>query len=543
MLAAGSFAAALALALLGWGYALRRLATGSNRMAPRDRAADLIAGLYVALLLGEAAPFFFASDPRPGLIFLAGGALLFVRQEHGYSGLRGWISTAAAFAAFALVSAKLTLHANLTYDSGLYHFGFIRWMAEKGTTLGLANLHGRFGFNSSWLAAAALFSKGPDWQYGPIVWTVSVTLLLYAGLFVKAAWAMRTGRRSCFIFCVFAGVICLDIPASWEFLRVTQTDLPATLLVLHAFAASLAIHQQPEARGPDYMPLALAAAAAITVKLSSVPVILLFVPAIAAWLSGRLAVRSLAPAMAVLVSLPLVWVAQNLALSGCAAYPAAVTCLDLPWSVTAQTPRNDAAWITSWARKPRVDPDDPFFANFHWVRDWAANNRDFLTRWAKLVALGGVIMAVGLYRRRRSGLTVLAWPAAVTVTGVVAWFLSAPDPRFAMGYLIALPAFIFTAGTWSWPRPLMLLLALCVPVVKLPGFALQMMTGTGTGILHGAIPQPALAVKTTASGLAITVPSAGNQCWLADLPCAPSFNPRLSAGPVGSYGSFFMSDR
>ncbi|EMO63800.1 hypothetical protein LEP1GSC133_1179, partial [Leptospira borgpetersenii serovar Pomona str. 200901868] len=34
------------------------------------------------------------------------------------------------------------------YDSGLYHIQSIKWIQEYSVVPGLANLHGRFGFNS-----------------------------------------------------------------------------------------------------------------------------------------------------------------------------------------------------------------------------------------------------------------------------------------------------------------------------------------------------------------------------------------------------------
>jgi len=47
------------------------------------------------------------------------------------------------------------------YDTGLYHYQLVRWLSEYGTVPGLALIHFRFGFSSSWFALAAPFDFGP----------------------------------------------------------------------------------------------------------------------------------------------------------------------------------------------------------------------------------------------------------------------------------------------------------------------------------------------------------------------------------------------
>jgi hypothetical protein len=50
--------------------------------------------------------------------------------------------------------------------------------------------------------------------------------------------------------------------------------------------------------------------------------------------------------------------------------------------------------------------------------------------------------------------------------------------------------------------------------------------------LHGIqqpppLPRPAIVVRHTLSGLAVYVPTEGQQCWDAPLPCTPYFDPSL----------------
>jgi len=55
-----------------------------------------------------------------------------------------------------LVGAFNALTNGFCYDGGLYHLAAVRWIWEYGAVPGLANLHGRLGFNSALSAVAAL---------------------------------------------------------------------------------------------------------------------------------------------------------------------------------------------------------------------------------------------------------------------------------------------------------------------------------------------------------------------------------------------------
>jgi hypothetical protein len=47
------------------------------------------------------------------------------------------------------------------YDTGLYHYQLVRWLSEYGSVPGLALIHERFGFTSTWFALIASLQVGP----------------------------------------------------------------------------------------------------------------------------------------------------------------------------------------------------------------------------------------------------------------------------------------------------------------------------------------------------------------------------------------------
>jgi hypothetical protein len=73
------------------------------------------------------------------------------------------IGRPAPFLIFCLASLLLmvlVLNAgpSLMDDTASYHIQMVKWLKEFGTVKGIANLHLRFGFNSSWFASIALLS-------------------------------------------------------------------------------------------------------------------------------------------------------------------------------------------------------------------------------------------------------------------------------------------------------------------------------------------------------------------------------------------------
>src|SRR5690606_8335786 len=72
-------------------------------------------------------------------------------------------SSRTAFCCILLTASFAVSGPSMVYDSGLYHYPLMRWMAEFGVAPGSALLHFRYGFSSSWLATAAAVDFGP-WQ-------------------------------------------------------------------------------------------------------------------------------------------------------------------------------------------------------------------------------------------------------------------------------------------------------------------------------------------------------------------------------------------
>src|SRR5215469_316870 len=165
-----------------------------------------------------------------------------------------------------LVAAFNALTAGFCYDSALYHLLAVRWAWEYGAVPGLANLHGRLGFNSALSYLAGLLGVpfglrlGQEFVNPAIV--VSVAAVLSQGL----SWESARGRnfqRTIYALSLFVPVValvfssCLSSPqpdvgaaamailVAWYFWEIVfGKEIPShdgRLLLLCVSAASMAL--------------------------------------------------------------------------------------------------------------------------------------------------------------------------------------------------------------------------------------------------------------------------------------------------------------
>lgn len=65
----------------------------------------------------------------------------------------------SAFLAFTILFILFfSAQQSISYDEGLYHASFINWLNEFGLVKGVANTHGRLGFDSNWHLLASVFN-------------------------------------------------------------------------------------------------------------------------------------------------------------------------------------------------------------------------------------------------------------------------------------------------------------------------------------------------------------------------------------------------
>ncbi len=461
---------------------------------------------------------------------------------------RRGLLVAVALAALWLANTALAPPRN--GDSGLYHLQAVRWAATFPDVPGLANVHGRFGFISSYTLYLAL----PEALAGPgrACHLANAALLLLPiarglGAFARIAGG---GWRASSLFDALATLPLAERVWSEQVLTSATPDLPVFVLGIVATSLLLRAIEESDGCAPARRgALIWLAAVGLTVKLSllafgaaaaAVALALAVHEARAAGRRGRDELRSLAPLAVACALAVLPWLARSVVLSGYPLYPFPGVSAPADWRVPRAAALDDYNWVRSWARRPGADWH-AVLANGGWLGDWArrlvGSRYTLLTFCLPLALAVPSLAAVALARvRSRRPLRPLA-AVAPAAASLAYWFATAPEPRlagsaaWALGLGAAAAAGIALApfGPSAANRRRALLASAAVGVFVAFMLFRRGLLPVAAGPDGGFHPAPAVAVSrvTTAAGLQVNVPAEGEACWNAPLPCTPWPPPAL----------------
>ncbi len=517
-------------AILGFG-SLARVEGGPLR---RTGAAGAV-GLGVLAAIAVALHLVVPLSAGASLVALAAGWILFLRARSRL--LSGVAPRHLAFAAgLVLALAALAQLPARHYDSGLYLLQSVRWAREHAVVPGLASLHPRLGYDSSWLALAAMV-EAPGLGGRSSFFLNALPVAFAAFLAADAVGRLRAGdrRASTYYFALAAFAAALGV----DTLGSLYPDQPVAILAVLSLGLWLCAAEEPAELARLALPGALLAAFAFTAKISSAVLL-------AAWaalllgrrgaLDRRARLGLAAAAAAVLVP----WMARGLLTSGCLLFPATWSCVpSLPWATPHPMVAATDAVIRAWARWPGA-PVDLALAGWAWFPGWARSTLALPHVAIPVVglALGVVAMRGGLLR------SPVRTPLLVALAGVAFWMATAPSPRFGLMYL--LPAAMLAVAAWAHRReptaPPWARRAALVLTVLAAGAYLQwsvrplrkLRWDTVALARWPALPAVAVERRASALGAEVSVPVAGDQCWAADPPCTPGF-PLGLAWQDGSY--------
>ena len=469
---------------------------------------------------------------------------------------------ALCFLLGSLIPASTSSH----YDAGLYHVQAIRQIMEYPLILGSANIHMRFGYNSSLFQTAALLSGGVSGLAGAITTNALLIAFVVLAVLQRATGVLlRCGRSTVFALLVCALAVFTPILSLHGWAGTPNTDIPSGMMVFYAFALALHLsdlqrrEDSADRRAATAMLLLAVVAFAVTLKLSAAPIVLLAILPLLAWRRAAIAGRELAIGIGAALLIGLPWLARGIATSGCLAYPQPSSCLPLPWRINAAVARSDIDWMRSWARRPEVPPEI-VLADWSWFPDWLAGLAREPARPAfiALAILAVVLVLARLLLRRvvtvsdgapRAPAADIWILAAIAVAGMAFWFFSAPLVRYGQSWLV-LPLLLviaqffpvgfrpaardltepgagLSAAAQRWASAGLA----AVVVVAAMGHAVRQPWDRLVDIDFPRYPDVAVQSRGVHAGMPINVPVQGNQCWDAPRICTPSLKGGLIFTP------------
>ncbi len=535
----------IALVVIGIGSLLRSLFSENHFLLDA-----FWMGLCASVGILEIWNLFFSITSRITiLLFCAGGLGFLLNRTVIFKGLKEILQTSrwlilAGIAIVMLIAYRASGPCD-HYDTGLYGAAAVQWIMTYPAVPGLANLHGRLGFNSSVFLCVAALGQGVWKDLAHHLFTGFVMAATCLTILPACARLVRRNPTSPTDW--FHGILAIPI-FFWttrSSMVGTQTDEPAAIVCLIAAGILFDELRRKDGAGErSHSRLVVAAsllALSITFKESTIVFALLTwcVAFSRIWLLGRPDRKGrmyIAGAFMISVVILLPWCARGIILSGYPFFPSAMFGFPGDWKTPFSVANLYTAAVRSWGRIPNAPLTDT--RGFAWLGEWlnhAIRNRVSF-QVPLLISLGGLAIALGVWIQRKSRPTCpWLWLLLPSLASIIFWFWASPDLRFAQ---FAIWTTAGTLGTWGivsvvseardsrvWVllAALSLLIAWCL--VSSGWEAPYRSLVSAKELSH--LPKATVVIRRTISGLPVNVPVQGNQCWDAPLPCTPYFDETL----------------
>jgi hypothetical protein len=335
---------------------------------------------------------------------------------------------------FIIIALLLAIRNPDNYDTGLYHIQSIKWIEEFSVVPGLANLHGRFGFNPNIFTFFALTSFQDLFKQE--IFSVNFTLFsILVFYFIKKISSLFKQQKFANFFLIFFFIFLIILRLSN--LSSPSPDFSSTVIALFIFARMIDLtYHKGNIELKKYFPILILSIYLLTIKLATIPILLLFVFVFIKYKSELRKSIWLIPILCIIVT---PWIVRNIITTGWLVYP--FPTLDLfsfDWKVPLEDVIRETESVTGWARCPGEGYLEVLEMGFlDWVPIWWQKRMGLLHRFIFVLSIVlPLIIFIGQILKK---LTVDLFTNAVIFSsflGVIFWFLLAPDWRFGEYFII-----------------------------------------------------------------------------------------------------------
>ncbi|MBW4650317.1 MAG: hypothetical protein KME06_16760 [Kastovskya adunca ATA6-11-RM4] len=350
------------------------------------------------------------------------------------------------FFSLELGVAALTTQQVRWIDTGLYHYGAIRWLADFGAVPGLALLNSQFGFTSSWFAFAAPLNAEVLGDRVSAITNGFALLLALLHFLICLIHSFTNKAQLSDSLVIVASIFILPFLITSELMSVVLVSASPDIVVIFltvvvSWSILIAsdknvapLQELKTSVDTKIIPLILSVGA-VTIKLTALPILLI---SSLFYIWGKFSLKRILVGSTIIVLLLLPMFIFGIVSSGCPFFPASFLCVDLPWSLTVQEAQQKAEVTRGWgvwygSPPPSVIPAVWLF--WQWFN--SINSNKLIT----LLILVSIFCAV--YVVRKSLITQSydqLWMLALAVVGTAFMMLQAPLLRFGFGYIVLLPA-------------------------------------------------------------------------------------------------------
>jgi hypothetical protein len=236
--------------------------------------------------------------------------------------------------------------------------------------------------------------------------------------------------------------------------------------------------------------------------------------------------------------------------SGAPFFPASLFgAWQLPWAVPVEVARAETALIFSWAKVPGLTIGTQAQAGAAWFVPWLTSINPMVLLIFFVSTVLSLFNGVNFFIKTRIQHTSTYLLYLPIFTGLVFWFVTAPDIRFlgaVLALFLALSVHITLKNIEPSNRLSQFFSALLVKtslgsftffivvLISLRYVGLTSVSWRGWSELK----QVDVVNQTIATRQQVLTPAVGNQCWDAAIPCASLFNPELQKQTFRSHSVF-----
>lgn len=332
-----------------------------------------------------------------------------------------------------------SLSTPLIYDEGLYHLQTMQWTEQYSTVIGLGNLHGRLGFNSSALLLSTVFNHILPKQI--LFFSInSFCLLVFAIWLARLIYETKNSVKSvaAIVFVLLASLFSLGPNIS-----STSTDIIPNILVIYLL---ISLSKKSDSAKNYPLLFVLASAFCITLKLSSVSIVLLALATLF-FLFRQGDRKAMGVGLALCIAIALPWITRFVILTGYLVYPfPSIDIFDVDWKIPIEMVTYEKDIAYAWARIPNMEPEKVLAMSItEWIPLWISQLSNYNLLIYILAFISPIFVLV--WRAKR----ILPW--AIAYLGICFGLFTAPDFRFGFGFLIAAIVIPFLLESRQQKRP------------------------------------------------------------------------------------------
>jgi len=504
---------------------------------PTDFTGTIFIGLAVSNTITTILSLFFPINIYILLVFLLCSTclLFFIKKEITtfIRSLKNKKNIILYSLPFVLLAFIISLGASQYYDTGLYQIQSVKWIEKYAVVPGLANLHGRFGFNNNIFTIFALTSLFDLFKQE--IFSINFILFsVFVIYFINRLYVIlkNHGITNLFIFNLIVFVTILNLSYFHNLLSSPSPEFISITFPMFILTRVFNPIHQGKGSLQSYISVFILCAYSLTVKLATLPVFILAICIIIVHYSE---IRKLLWICLLLSVIILPWVVRNIILTGWIVYP--FSSLDLftfDWKVPILNVISEKESITGWARIPGEQYVAAAHMNiFEWFTTWWHSIHKITYKILFLTSLFLPLVAFIGHLIKKIKLDFQTFAIIFTAfIGVLFWFMLAPNFRFGKAFIIIaslspLLYFRFKIKLYRKTDPIfilsILLFILFIDIAKNNRSIIKkVVSDTSNNIMK---PQIFIGkqefITYNISGIKIYVPTKDDRCFDHCIPCTP----------------------